>query len=126
MQGLTTPVPLIGNLMFVTVAAQAGITSAKAKRIAASGGKAMKSHRRLDGAVLCWFFMLFLLCKEQVKQTLRKGLPYKYMLQEIVRPDQPESGLPSGEEKRGLRWRNVAFPRGGHLSKHGYDDQGDT
>jgi hypothetical protein len=70
--------------------------------------------------------MFFLLCNEQVKQTLRKGLPYKYMLQERVRPDQPESGLPSGEEKRGLRWRNVAFPLGGHLSKHGDVDQGDV
>ncbi len=57
---------------------------------------------------------------------MRKGLPYKDALQETVRQDQPESGLPSGEEKRGLRWRNVAFPPGGHLSKHGYDDQGDV
>src|SRR5712692_9081658 len=89
LQGLTTPVPLMGTLMFVTIAAQAGITSIKAKTIAASGGRAMKSHRRHDGAVLCWFFTLFLLCNEQVKQTLRKGPLYKYVLQERVRPDQP-------------------------------------
>src|SRR5712692_7460342 len=55
--------------------------------------------------------------KESAKQPMRKGLPYKDTLQEIVRPDQPESGLPSGKEKRGSRWRNVAFLCGGYLSK---------
>src|SRR6266487_880442 len=45
----------------VKVAARAGSVNAKANMTAASGGKAMKSHRRQECRVVCWFFILFLL-----------------------------------------------------------------
>src|SRR5215831_18237722 len=56
---------VIGREMLTTVSARAGSASDSAKRAAASGGKAMKSHRRQERTVGRWVFMLFLLCKDQ-------------------------------------------------------------